>query len=204
MAPKETPKIRKSKKVIVKVVEDSQRVIVVDVGVIGGVSIASQFSDGEIDDFLEKNGLPLFTKAKAPTPNERPDDCPKGWVVLYEYPFKIGYTFPSNPLMTKLLTILQLSPAQLIPLLWRVLHVIDKLTTDMGMDFGLEDLLYMYELRKVENTRYTFVLKSGRKSLVENSGANDRGWKKRYVFVNESLIGENYQFLHHGWNAKGS
>lgn len=91
-----------------------------------------------------------------------------------------------------------------MPLVWRVVHVIDKLVTDMGLEFGLEDLLYMYEVRKVENTRYTFFLKPRCKSLVENSSANDRGWKKRYVFVDKSLIGENYHFLHEGWNAGGN
>lgn len=51
--------------------------------------------------------------------------------------------------MTKLLRILRVSTAQHMPLVWRVVDVIDKLTIDMGMEFGLDDVLYLYEIRKV-------------------------------------------------------
>lgn len=142
MASKETPEIRKPKRAS-KPIEDTKRVIVVDTGVSGGLSVASEFLEEEIDEFLEKTGLTLFlTKARAPTLDERPGDYPEGWVVLYECPFMIGYKFPLNPLMTKLLTTLQVSPAQIMPLAWRVVHVINELTRDMDMEFGLDDLLY--------------------------------------------------------------
>lgn len=184
--------------------ESTDEVIIVEAGVIGGKSVASEFTEDDIDNFLDKSGLPISTKIRAPTRDERPDECPEGWVVLYEYPFKIGYEFPLNSLMTQLLSVMQVSPAQIMPLVWRVIHVIDKLTQDTNMEFTLEDLLYLYEVKRVEVSRYTFFLKTGKHSLVENSGANDRGWKKRYFFVNKKSMGKSFDFLYDGWNSEGT
>ncbi|XP_048503160.1 uncharacterized protein LOC125498888 [Beta vulgaris subsp. vulgaris] len=183
-------------------VESSDEVVVVEAGVIGGKNVASDFIEDDIDNFLEKSELSISTKVRAPTSEERPNDCPKGWVVLYEYPFKIGYKFPLNSLMTQLLSVMQVSPAQIMPLVWRVVHVIDKLAQDANMEFTLEDILYMYEIKRVEVSRYTFFLKPGKHSLVENSGANDRGWKKRYFFVNKKSMGKSFDYLHDGWNSE--
>lgn len=91
-----------------------------------------------------------------------------------------------------------------MPLVWRVVHVIDKLTQGMGMTFTIEDLLYLYETKTVKNSRYTFFLKSGQRSLVENSGANDKGWKKRYLFVNKKSLGKDFEYLRGGWNSEGT
>lgn len=47
--------------------------------------------------------------------------------------------------MTQFLSIMQVSPAQIMPLVWRVVHVLDKLTQGIGMTFTVEDLLHLYE-----------------------------------------------------------
>lgn len=190
MAPKDNlPKIIKSKRAS-KTMENSDEVVIIKTGVIGGKSVASEFTEEDVDTFPEKSGLPISSKTRIPKEDERLDDCPDGWIVFYDYPFKIGCRFPLNPLMKELLTIMQVSPAHIMPLVWRVVHVIDKLKQGMGMTFTVEDLLYLYQAKTVENTRYTFFLKPGRRSLVENSGANDRGWKKRYLFVNKKISGK--------------
>ena len=59
MAPKEIlPRIRKSKRAT-KVMESSEEVVIVDAGIIGGKSVASEFTEDDIDAFLEKSGLPI-------------------------------------------------------------------------------------------------------------------------------------------------
>lgn len=91
--------------------------------------MASEFFKDDVDAFLEKSGLPISTKIRVPKVDECPDNCLEGWIVLYKYPFKIGYKLPLNFLMI-----------QIMPLAWRVIHVIDKLTSNMNMEFGLEDM----------------------------------------------------------------
>lgn len=197
MAPKDAAKIRKANKTP-KPVEPSGEVIVINAGVIRGPSVASTFIEEELDDFIEKIGLHIRVKARIPKKNERPDDYPEGWVILYEYPFNIGYRFPLPSLMTELLETLEVSSGKIMPLAWRVVQVIDVLTKDMGMEYGLMDLLHVYKVKKMENTRYTLFLRSRQQSLVGNMGANDRGWKKRYVFVDKSSLGKENAFLYDG------
>lgn len=76
---------------------DPEEVVIVETGIIGGKSIASEFTKDDVDNFLEKSWLPISTKTRIPKEDERPDDCPDGWIVFYEYPFKIGCKFPLAP-----------------------------------------------------------------------------------------------------------
>lgn len=69
------------------------------------------------------------------------------------------------------------------------------------MDFGLVDLLDVYEVKKVENMRYTLFLRSRRLSHVDNTGAKDIGWKKKYVFMEKPSLGKEY--VCDGWKAEG-
>lgn len=75
------------------------------------------------------------------------------------------------------------------------MQVIDILTKGMNMKLGLVDLLHVYEVRKVENMRYTLFLRSWCQSLVGNTRPNDRGWKKRYVFMDKASLGKEYAFF---------
>lgn len=55
MAPKENlPKIRKSRRAP-KIMSDPEEVVIVETGIIGGKSIASEFTKDDVDNFLEKS-----------------------------------------------------------------------------------------------------------------------------------------------------
>ncbi|KAI3678473.1 hypothetical protein L6452_37767 [Arctium lappa] len=113
------------------------------------------------------------------TPEDlRPDEVPKGYGVLYEYPFKIGFSWPFIPL------------------------VVDRLTVDWGAPFNLNDLLTAYSVRADNYHRYSlFPRTKGDTVLVHNTAVNDRGWKRHYVFLQvASLNDENSQWFSSGWN----
>lgn len=38
---------------------------------------------------------------------------------------------------------------------------------------------------------------------MRNTGANDKGWKKRYVFVDKASLGKEYAFLYDDRNTEG-
>ncbi|XP_056698189.1 uncharacterized protein [Spinacia oleracea] len=48
--------------------------------------------------FIELAGLPPSAEVKIPGEDEEALDCPEGYVVMYEYPFTIGFKFPFTPL----------------------------------------------------------------------------------------------------------
>ena len=58
----------------------------------------------------------------------RPDACPEGFFVLYEYPFKIGFKWPFSLLSRAFMAYFEIAPGQLMPQFWRVLHVLKHLT----------------------------------------------------------------------------
>src|SRR5581483_56015 len=45
----------------------------------------------------------------------RPAEAPAGFFALFEYPFKIGFTWPYSPLSRAFMTRFSLSPGQLMP-----------------------------------------------------------------------------------------
>ena len=58
----------------------------------------------------------------------RPDVCPKGFFILYEYPFKIGFKWAFSPLARAFMYYFEIAPGQLMPQFWRVLHVLERQT----------------------------------------------------------------------------
>ncbi|XP_056685890.1 uncharacterized protein [Spinacia oleracea] len=60
--------------------------------------------------FIELAGLPPSAEVKIPGADEEALDCPEGYVVMYEYPFTIGFKFPFTPLARSFIEVSILSP----------------------------------------------------------------------------------------------
>ncbi|KAI3749051.1 hypothetical protein L6452_12597 [Arctium lappa] len=169
-----------------------------------------KMSSEPVSLFKEEENLEYFKNlAKIPegvnlvTPEDlRPDEVPKGYGVLYEYPFKIGFSWPFVPLVREFLDAFDLSPGQLMPQFWRIVQVVDRLTADWGAPFNLNDLLAAYSVKADNYHRYSlFPRTKGDTVLVQNTAVNDRGWKRHYVFLQvASLNDEDSQWFSSGWN----
>ncbi|KAI3757976.1 hypothetical protein L6452_05522 [Arctium lappa] len=169
-----------------------------------------KMSSEPVSVFKEEENLEYFKNlAKIPegvnlvTPEDlRPDEVPKGYGVLYEYPFKIGFSWPFVPLVREFLDAFDLSPGQLMPQFWRIVQVVDRLTADWEAPFNLNDLLAAYSVKADNYHRYSlFPRTKGDIVLVQNTAVNDRGWKRHYVFLQvASLNDEDSQWFSSGWN----
>lgn len=126
------------------------------------------------------------------------------YVVFYEYPFVIGLSFPFTPLARSFIEVLNLSPGQSMPQIWRIFFVVQRVTSDWRRPFNLADLMYTYDLKMKECNRYTLGTKKGMSNLGVGLGVNDRGWQSRFVFVNKDSLGESDSFLVEGWTTKGN
>lgn len=103
--------------------------------------------------FLELLNLPHDTVIRNVEHHEQPEMCPGNWVVLYEYPFKIGLRLPFSLITRDLMQIYQISLAQIMPQIWRILSVIDRVTTSWEEAFILHYLLQCYEVKvKAKNS----------------------------------------------------
>ncbi|KNA17564.1 hypothetical protein SOVF_078400 [Spinacia oleracea] len=153
--------------------------------------------------FIELAGLPPSAEVKIPGSDEEAFDCPEGYVVMYEYPFTIGFEFPFTPLARSFIEVFHLSPGQLMPQIWRVFTVVHGVTANWRTPFDLSDLMYTYDLALQKCCRYTLVTKKGKKNLGVGLGVNDKGWQSRFVYVSKDSLGDKGQFLVEGWTTEG-
>ncbi|XP_056694885.1 uncharacterized protein [Spinacia oleracea] len=153
--------------------------------------------------FVELAGLPPSAEVKIPGSDEEAFDCPEGYVVMYEYPFTIGFKFPFTPLVRSFIEVFHLSPDQLMPQIWRVFTVVHGVTANWRTPFDLSDLMYSYDLALQKCCRYTLVTKKGKTNLGVGLGVNDRGWQSRFVFVGKDSLGDKGRFLVEGWTMEG-
>ncbi|KAI3769902.1 hypothetical protein L6452_01016 [Arctium lappa] len=169
-----------------------------------------QMSSEPVSFFREEEHINYF-KSLAKLPDEinlvspedlKPDEVPKGYCVLYEYPFKIGFSWPFSPLVRAFLDVFDLTPGQLMPQFWWIVQVIDRLTAEWVVPFNVNDLLTAYSVRPDNYHRYSLFPRSkGDNVLILNTAVNDRGWKRQYVFLQVASVNdEDSQWLSSGWN----
>lgn len=72
--------------------------------------VRSSVREEELEKIRVLAGLPPTVQLIAPSVEDRPELCPDGQIVMYEYPFLIGYRFPFTDLIKSLLTTYDLSP----------------------------------------------------------------------------------------------
>ena len=100
----------------------------------------------------------------------RPEACPEGFFVIYEYHFKIGLRWTYSPLAKAFMSHFEIALGQLMPQFWRVLQVIERVTTDWDSPFDVTDLLMTYVVKSEKHHRYSLFSRArGDKVLVQNT-----------------------------------
>ncbi|XP_021724227.1 uncharacterized protein LOC110691591 [Chenopodium quinoa] len=128
----------------------------------------------------------------------REEDCPKGYVVFFRYPFvEPKATFPFKPLTRSFFELLGLSPGHLMPSGWRIISIVEEVTKDWEDKFTLEDLVEAYDI-KIRNCHFVSLFKRG-EPLVLNTDVNDRGWANHVVFVKKTSLGVEGAWLTERW-----
>lgn len=54
-------------------------------------------SQEDLIKFLDLGNIPIDTVLRNAESRERPEMCPYGWVILNEYPFRLGLRLPFRP-----------------------------------------------------------------------------------------------------------
>ncbi|XP_056690295.1 uncharacterized protein [Spinacia oleracea] len=174
-----------------------------DVGVSRAKSLNPIYSTVEDPAaFITLAGLPPSAEVRIPGQEDEAKDCPEGYVVMYEYPFILGFLFPFTPLARSFVEVFNLSPSQLMPQIWRIFTVVHRVTSGWRTPFDLADLMHVYDLSLKECCRYTLVTKKKKKNLCVGLAVNDRGWQSRFVYVNKASLGEVGNFLVEGWTTE--
>ena len=100
--------------------------------------------------------------------------------------------------------IYQISPWQIVPQVWRILSVVDRVMASWEEPFTLHDLLLCYEMRVKAKNKIALHARAKLEAMVNGVQSNERSWKNRHVFVKKSSLGEVGKMLIRGWNVEGS
>jgi hypothetical protein len=89
-----------------------------------------------------------------------------------------------------------------MPMVWKILANVDLLNEASGLDIGLPELAYMYNIRSHGSCRYLFQIKSSQMHPVLKAPQNETDWKGKFFFVKRSSIPDAAS-LPHKWVTKG-
>ena len=171
----------------------------IDTHVVSCPNICS-FKDNDIENI--KKHFPPSTIFRAFDPKIRPDAKSETWIGFPEFPFKyLKLSFPFPPLIEEFFRTTQLSYGQAMPMLWRVLSVIDDLVK-RKIDFNLADLKLCYTLQSFGPGYFVLKAKTKENRLFKDVTHNDVPWKGRFFFVLRKSLPQG-SFLPPCWISKG-
>jgi hypothetical protein len=148
----------------------------------------STFSDAEVSRLLASGAFPTTAIIRAHDTRVRSDFISVTWVCFLAYPFTIGFKYPFPSFVSDFFRATGLSYAQAMPVVWRILHVLNHLVEDLGLDIRVSDLATLYNLRTHGSSR--FVLQLIRKEVcpVFKTTKNEDAWKNKFFFVKRASI----------------
>ncbi|KAF5790392.1 hypothetical protein HanRHA438_Chr09g0394271 [Helianthus annuus] len=81
------------------------------------------------------------------------------WVCFTSLPFLLGYNYLFTDLTQRFFTLTGISNSQAMLMLWRVLHTIEQIISNKGIDFNLFELSYLYSHVTHGSHRFLFKAK---------------------------------------------
>ncbi|KAF5772522.1 hypothetical protein HanXRQr2_Chr13g0577991 [Helianthus annuus] len=103
------------------------------------------------------------------------------------FPFTLGLQFPFPDFITEFFNITKISFSQTMPMLWRVLLVLDRIKNTHIPDLSVHDLPLAYRLRCHGSCRFLFYSTSS-DPLILRATRNEEEWKSKFFFVKRDSI----------------
>ena len=131
----------------------------------------------------------------------RSDASSSEWLCFNAFPFTLGLRFPFSDFITEFFRTTGLSFSQTMPMLWRVLIVLDRIKNTHIPELSVNDLPIAYRLRSHGSSRFLFYSTS-HDPLILRATRNEEEWKSKFFFVKRSSIpgGADYPVK---WLTKG-
>ena len=158
------------------------------------------FTDLDIKKLIETNCFPNETVFHPFDQNLRSDMISKKWVCFPVTPFKMGFTYPFPEIVNEFFQRTGLSYIQAMPMLWRVLFMVNHLKKLYVLDFDIEELASIYDIKSHGSSRYLLKVKPGHEHLILKTTQNYDLWKKQFFFVERSSI-EGGSELPYRWHT---
>ncbi|KAJ0715398.1 hypothetical protein HanPI659440_Chr13g0500681 [Helianthus annuus] len=119
----------------------------------------------------------------------RSDVSSTEWVCFPAYPFSLGLRYPFPEFMMQFFRTTGISFAQTMPMVWRVLIVLNQIKNLHCSDLRIEDLPIAYRLRSHGSSRF-LLFSTSSKPLILKATKNEDGWQRKFFFVKRDSIAE--------------
>ncbi|MCQ7285399.1 hypothetical protein NP026_23875, partial [Salmonella enterica] len=131
----------------------------------------------------------------------RSDMVSDEWLCFNAFPFTLGLQFPFSDFITEFFNVTKICFSQTMPMLWRVLSVLDQIKNNHIPDLSVHDLPLAYRLRCHGSCRFLFYSTSS-DPLILRATRNEEEWKSKFFFVKRDSIpgGADYPVK---WLKKG-
>ncbi|KAM0031782.1 hypothetical protein Hdeb2414_s0017g00512961 [Helianthus debilis subsp. tardiflorus] len=109
------------------------------------------------------------------------------WLCFNAFPFTLGLQFPFPNFITEFFPITKINFSQTMPMLWRVLLVLDRIKNTHILDLSVHDLPLAYRLRCHGSCRFLFY-STYSDPLTLCATRNVEEWKSKFFFVKRDSI----------------
>ncbi|MFS8021128.1 hypothetical protein Hanom_Chr16g01423801 [Helianthus anomalus] len=103
-----------------------------------------RFTDPDIDRL--RSCFPARTIFRPFDSSTKSDSISDVWITFLATPFLIGFTYPFSALPEGFFTLTGLCYIQAMPMVWRILHTLDHIIEQEGIDIGMSELSQLYNL----------------------------------------------------------
>ncbi|MFS7919004.1 hypothetical protein Hanom_Chr03g00207841 [Helianthus anomalus] len=145
------------------------------------------FDNAEIAALKASGAFPTGAIIRAFDQNIRSDASSDEWVCFLAYPFSIGLRYLFPDFISRFFDLNGLSFAQTMPMVWRVLMMLDQIKSCHIPNLCIEDLLIAYCLRSHGNSRF-LLFSTSKNPFILKATKNEDGWKRKFFFVKRDSI----------------
>ncbi|MFS7996379.1 hypothetical protein Hanom_Chr12g01129301 [Helianthus anomalus] len=140
---------------------------------------------------LNSDAFPAGTVIRPFDRESRLDVSSDEWVCFFAYPFSLGLRYPFPPFISRFFNLTSLSYAQTMPMVWRVLMVLDQIRSRHCPDLCIEDLPIAYQLRSHGDSRF-LLFSTSKSPLVLKATKNEDRWRRKFFFVKRDSIDKGF------------
>ncbi|KAM0002115.1 hypothetical protein Hdeb2414_s0341g00872111 [Helianthus debilis subsp. tardiflorus] len=132
----------------------------------------------------------------------RSDISSTDWVCFPAYPFSLGLRYPFPEFMMQFFRTTGISFAQTMPMVWRVLIVLNQIKNLHCPDLCIENIPIAYRLRSHDSSRF-LLFSTSSKPVILKATKNEDGCQRKFFFVKRDSIYEgaslSMEWLTTGW-----
>ncbi|KAJ0780691.1 hypothetical protein HanPI659440_Chr06g0240581 [Helianthus annuus] len=109
------------------------------------------------------------------------------WLCFLAFPFTLGLRFLFSDFIMDFFCTTGLSFSQIMPMVWRVLVILDRIKNNHLPDLCVNDLPVVYRLRSHRSSRF-LLYSTSKNPLILRATQNEEEWKTKFFFVKRSSI----------------